>query len=86
MADLITQAHRPTKFSSPGVDGLSYPYLAILFQIPCIQHLVSTIYNDAMKGVLPPSWQNIRVRLSCKVTPQKRWLDLSEELAAYLPH
>jgi endonuclease/exonuclease/phosphatase family metal-dependent hydrolase len=63
ISELIVQANRLTKNSSPGADGLSYAFLAVLFQLPCLEKLVHQIYNDALNGVFPPSWQDIRVRL-----------------------
>lgn len=61
--DLITQSNRTPKTSSPGADGLSYPYLTLLFNIPHLKELVQRLYNDALQGLFPDSWKDIRVRL-----------------------
>ncbi|KAG2233343.1 hypothetical protein INT48_009091 [Thamnidium elegans] len=46
--DVLTdQTNRVSKSNSPGVDGLGYPFLAVLFRIPCLKQLVLDLYNDA---------------------------------------
>ncbi|KAG2210439.1 hypothetical protein INT47_002381 [Mucor saturninus] len=82
--ELIDQASRLTKQSSPGADGLSYPYLAILFQIPMLERLVTDLYNQALDGVFPTLWQDIRVRLLPKkgdLSLLKNWLRNSRDKA-----
>lgn len=51
--ELIDQASRVSKPSSPGADGLSYPFLALLFQLPCLKNLVVQVYNDTLQGLFP---------------------------------
>jgi hypothetical protein len=53
--ELIEQATRTTKTSSPGSDGLSYPYLNFLFNLSPIKNLVKLVYNEALKGQFPDS-------------------------------
>jgi hypothetical protein len=57
------QAGRTTTASSPGEDGLGYPYLLFLFNMSCLEPLIVKLYNDALAGIFPPSWQDICVRL-----------------------
>ncbi|GAA5802478.1 hypothetical protein HPULCUR_007943 [Helicostylum pulchrum] len=59
--ELMAQTNRVKKSSSPGVDGLGYPFLALLFRMPCLKQIVLDVYNDALKGIIPSSWQDIRV-------------------------
>lgn len=62
--DIIEQASRHSnKVSSPGSDGLSYPFLVLLFQNPEVQDVIVAVYNQALAGIFPKSWQDIRVRL-----------------------
>jgi exonuclease III len=61
--ELIVQATRSTKISSPGADGLSYPYINLLFNNVHIQDLIKRVYNEALSGLFPKSWKDIRVRL-----------------------
>ncbi|KAI9262903.1 hypothetical protein EDC94DRAFT_89312 [Helicostylum pulchrum] len=61
--ELMAQTNRVKKSSSPGVDGLGYPFLALLFRMPCLKQIVLDIYNDVLKGIIPSSWQDIRARL-----------------------
>lgn len=62
--EILAQVNRSPRHSSPGNDGLGYPYLKLLFQIESIQQLIITVFNQALQNaVFPPSWQDIRVRL-----------------------
>ncbi|KAF1801202.1 hypothetical protein V8B55DRAFT_1299047, partial [Mucor lusitanicus] len=57
IADLLSGTHR-TKFqSSPGVDGLPYPILNVVFNHPKAATLAIQVFNDALKeGIFPASW------------------------------
>ncbi|KAG0735934.1 hypothetical protein G6F23_011255 [Rhizopus arrhizus] len=49
--------HTPTK-SSPGVDGIPYVILRLLFDHPFIRQLFLRVLNTALrKGKYPPTWQ-----------------------------
>ncbi|KAG1137120.1 hypothetical protein G6F37_011489 [Rhizopus arrhizus] len=78
---LVEQASRITnKQSSPGSDGLSYPFLLLLFKHPGLSSLCLQIYNQALDGVVPDSWQDIRVRLLPKkgdLTSLRNWRPIS---------
>lgn len=78
--DLIRQASKVSTTSSPGSDGLGYPYLLMLFNLPCLMDLILTVYNDAMEGITPISWQDIRVRLLPKkgdLSSLRNWRPIS---------
>jgi hypothetical protein len=78
---LIEQAARTTnKYSSPGSDGLSYLFLILLFKHPRLSELCLRLYNQALDGIFPDSWQDIRVRLLPKkgdLTSLKNWRPMS---------
>ncbi|KAI8328769.1 hypothetical protein BC941DRAFT_488283 [Chlamydoabsidia padenii] len=48
MTDLLVQVSLCPKQSSPGDDGLSYPFLAIIFRLNIIQPILLDVYNDAL--------------------------------------
>ncbi|SAL97551.1 hypothetical protein [Absidia glauca] len=79
--DLLAQAARCPRQSSPGDDGLSYTYLTIIFRFRRIQPIILQVYNDALQHtVFPPSWNAIRVRLLPKkgdLTSLKNWRPIS---------
>ncbi|KAG1049853.1 hypothetical protein G6F43_007845 [Rhizopus delemar] len=79
--DLIEQASRNgNKISSPGFDGLGYPFLLHLFRHPRLQELSVHVYNQAMQGVFPSTWQDLRVRLLPKkgdLSTLKNWRPIS---------
>lgn len=81
LEQLLTQAsRRSTKYSSPGADGLAYPFLALLFQLPSLKVLVVRLYNEALQGIFPISWQDIRVRLLPKkgdLSSLRNWRPIS---------
>ncbi|KAI8327877.1 hypothetical protein BC941DRAFT_327570, partial [Chlamydoabsidia padenii] len=52
--DLTQQASRMVKTSSPGDDGLGYPYWSYLFSQPRIKQLATQVYNEALKDGLTP--------------------------------
>jgi hypothetical protein len=62
-------------------DGLGYQYLKILFQIPALEDLILTVYNNALsQGSTPLSWKDIRVSLLPKkgdLTDLKNWRPIS---------
>lgn len=48
--------------------------------MPCLKQIVHDVYNDALKGIIPPSWQDIRVRLLPKkgdLSSLKNWRPIS---------
>ncbi|GAN07262.1 hypothetical protein MAM1_0154c06757 [Mucor ambiguus] len=61
--ELLQQANRSTKATAPGSDGLAYPFLSLLFNMTCLQDLVLKVYNDALDGIFPSSWHDLRIRL-----------------------
>lgn len=62
--DLLLQSKRCTKQSSPGPDGLGYPFLSLLFSHADIGPIALSAYNQALNtGVFPASWQDISMRL-----------------------
>ncbi|ORY99662.1 hypothetical protein BCR42DRAFT_444626 [Absidia repens] len=62
--DLITQSDRCANNSSPGLDGLGYPFLSLVFSHPLIAPIALQIYNSALIGNgFPSSWQDITMRL-----------------------
>lgn len=79
--DLTQQASRMVKTSSPGDDGLGYPYWSYLFSQPRIKQLATQVYNEALKdGLTPTSWKSIRVRLLPKkgsLSSLKNWRPIS---------
>jgi hypothetical protein len=78
--DLITQSSRASIHSSPGSDGLGYPFLKLLFQIPILEQTLLAVYNDALSGVIPQSWQDLRVRLLPKkgdLSSLRNWRPIS---------
>jgi hypothetical protein len=79
--ELYEQVKRSPKQSSPGADGLGYQYLKILFQIPSLEDLIVTVYNNALsQGSTPSSWKDIRVQLLPKkgdLTDLKNWRPIS---------
>ncbi|KAG0739794.1 hypothetical protein G6F16_011736 [Rhizopus arrhizus] len=74
---IIKMTKRCPKQSSPGSDSLGYTYLNLLYNLPCLETLVWQIYDDALnKGIFPPSWKEIRIRLLPKkgdLTDLKNW-------------
>ncbi|KAL9558681.1 hypothetical protein PS6_001149 [Mucor atramentarius] len=55
--DLLHGTHRTSPLSSPGVDGIPYPILSILFQHYATAQLALRVFNDALSyGIFPSSW------------------------------
>jgi hypothetical protein len=79
--EIQVHVSRTTKASSPGADGLGYPYLAHLYRHPRIKPLMTKVYQDALaQGWHPDSWQDIRVRLLPKkgnLSDLKNWRPIS---------
>ncbi|KAG1450645.1 hypothetical protein G6F46_010634 [Rhizopus delemar] len=79
--DLIEQASRNgNNISSPGSDDLGYPFPLHLFRHPRLQELSVQVYNQAMQGVFPSTWQDLRVRLLPKkgdLSTLKNWRPIS---------
>ena len=50
--------------SSPGPDGISY---GILKKLPCLHHVLATLYNKVLKtGTPPPKWAKSKITLIYK--------------------
>ena len=76
LEEIAEQANRSAKATAPGSDGLSYPFLSLLFRYRSIQDLVLKVYNDALDGIFPASWHDLRIRLLPKkglLTLLKNW-------------
>ncbi|KAK4513906.1 uncharacterized protein ATC70_005913 [Mucor velutinosus] len=74
--ELLQKAYRSIKATAPGSDGLAYPFLSLLFQMTRLKELVLRLYNDALKGIFPSSWHDLRMRLLPKkglLTLLKNW-------------
>lgn len=55
--DLISAAQRSPHKSSPGIDGLPYEIVSILFSHSATLTLALQVYNDALlNGIFPSSW------------------------------
>lgn len=55
--DLLRGTHRTSPLSSPGVDGIPYPILNLLFQHHAAAQLALRVFNDALTyGIFPSSW------------------------------
>ncbi|GAN11560.1 hypothetical protein MAM1_0695d11129, partial [Mucor ambiguus] len=83
ITDLQCGTHR-TKFqSSPGIDGLPYPILQIIFQHQKAAKLALTVFNDALThGIFPAtSWRQTCICLlptkSGDLSNLKNWRPLS---------
>jgi hypothetical protein len=62
--DLITQSTRCATNSSPGLDGLGYPFLLLIFSHPLIAPIALQVYNSALNGDgFPSSWQDVTMQL-----------------------
>ncbi|KAK4519880.1 uncharacterized protein ATC70_010124 [Mucor velutinosus] len=61
--ELLQQTNRSAKATAPGSDGLPYPFLSLLFKMARLKELVLQIYNDALNGISPSSWHDLRIRL-----------------------
>ncbi|KAG1142122.1 hypothetical protein G6F38_007956 [Rhizopus arrhizus] len=75
--DLLNATNRTPRRSSPGMDGLPYEILKLLFSHNGISRLVVQVFNDALlTGVFPPSWQTSCVSLLPKkgdLTTLRNW-------------
>jgi hypothetical protein len=61
--DIQAACYSPTKQSSPGKDGLPYDILRLLLCDPSLTALVTQVYNQALSGLFPSSWQETCVTL-----------------------
>ncbi|ORX50490.1 hypothetical protein DM01DRAFT_1375830 [Hesseltinella vesiculosa] len=60
ITDLLDASKRCPRRSCPGLDGLPYQILHLLFQHPPLQPIVEKVYNDALhSGPVPSSWSQI---------------------------
>ncbi|CEP12835.1 hypothetical protein, partial, partial [Parasitella parasitica] len=80
-SDLLDGASRSPTKSSPGMDGLPYEMLSLLFSHPETLKLALRVYNEALSsGIFPHSWQE-----TCLILlPKKGDLSQLKNLAAYL--
>ncbi|KAG1039990.1 hypothetical protein G6F43_012387 [Rhizopus delemar] len=68
MDDILQQSARAPKQSSPGLDGLSYGFLRLIFKHPDYSRLVIQVYNDALThSLFPASW----IQTSVCLLPKK---------------
>ncbi|KAI9325706.1 hypothetical protein BD770DRAFT_309738, partial [Pilaira anomala] len=57
--ELLFQFNKRSKHSSPGMDGIPYSILQLLFQHHLITPLALQVYNDALiNSIFPPSWHD----------------------------
>ena len=79
--DLLDGTSRSPKSSSPGMDGLPYEVLAVLFSHAATLKLALQVFQDALKnGVFPRSWQETCVILLPKkgdLSSLKNWRPIS---------
>jgi len=79
--ELIEGASRSPRKSSPGVDGLPYEILVLLFQHPRTSSLASSVYSDALlNGIFPTSWNSTCMTLLPKkgdLSNLKNWRPIS---------
>ncbi|KAG1050343.1 hypothetical protein G6F43_007374 [Rhizopus delemar] len=55
--EILDQTSRLPKISRPGIDGLSYKFLKLIFKHPKYSDLIERVYNDAISSSLfPQSW------------------------------
>ncbi|KAG1034961.1 hypothetical protein G6F43_013321 [Rhizopus delemar] len=55
--EILDQATRAPKVSSPGTDGLSYVFLNLIFKHPKYSSLILKVYNNALSdSIFPKSW------------------------------
>ncbi|CEP13413.1 hypothetical protein, partial, partial [Parasitella parasitica] len=80
-ADLMEGASRSPNKSSPGLDGLPYELLFILFSHPATLKLALQVFNDALSsGTFPQSWQETCLILLPKkgdLAQLKNWRPIS---------
>jgi exonuclease III len=79
--DLLDGASRAPTKSSPGMDGLPYDILVILFKHPSTLQLALQVYNAALSnGIFPQSWQETCLILLPKkgdLSQLKNWRPIS---------
>ncbi|KAG1445074.1 hypothetical protein G6F55_012092 [Rhizopus delemar] len=79
--ELLEEVSRCPQRSSPGVDGLPYELLNLLFRHPACREIVLAVYNNALTvGIFPPSWQETCVSLLPKkgdLSDLKNWRPIS---------
>ncbi|KAG1536291.1 hypothetical protein G6F49_013012 [Rhizopus delemar] len=78
---LLDGVSRCPKRSSPGLDGLPYEILRLIFIHPSCRDLLLQVYNDALsKGIFPASWFGTSVSLLPKkgdLKDLKNWRPIS---------
>lgn len=68
ISDLHSVASRKSKHSSPGMDGLPYPILNLLFHHHLIEPLALQVYNDPLQhSLFLSSWHNSCITLLPKI-------------------
>lgn len=81
--DLTEGVRRCPSKSIPGLDGIPYEILRLLFFHPECKELILQVYNDALSSsVFPKTWSNTCVSL----LPKKRRFIEPQELATNLAH
>ncbi|KAG1457502.1 hypothetical protein G6F56_006593 [Rhizopus delemar] len=79
--DIIDGASRSPRKSSPGIDGLPYEILSLLFKHPGISKLALMVYNNALTdGAFSSSWLSTSTALLPKkgdLTSLKNWRPIS---------
>ncbi|KAG1612140.1 hypothetical protein G6F45_013003 [Rhizopus arrhizus] len=79
--ELLEEVSRCPQRSSPGVDGLPYELLNLLFRHPACREIALAVYNNALTvGIFPPSWQETCVSLLPKkgdLSDLKNWRPIS---------
>ncbi|KAG0734086.1 hypothetical protein G6F57_016709 [Rhizopus arrhizus] len=55
--DLVSASSRSPRKSSPGIDGIPYEILSLVFKHPGVAPLAVKVYNEALlQSVFPSSW------------------------------
>lgn len=79
--DLMEQVRRCPNKSSPGLDGIPYEILRLLFTHPDCKPIILQVYNDGLtQGIFPPSWSRNCVSLLPKkgdLSDLKNWRPIS---------
>ncbi|KAG1489709.1 hypothetical protein G6F52_009440 [Rhizopus delemar] len=79
--DLISASSRSPRKSSPGIDGIPYEILSLVFKHPGVAPLAVKVYNKALlQSVFPPSWLCTSTALLPKkgdLTLLKNWRPIS---------
>ena len=81
LEELQGGAGRSPRHSSPGMDGLPYEILSLLFHMAPIGEIATSVYNAALhEGIFPDSWHDTCVTLLPKkgdLTSLSNWRPIS---------